>query len=381
MPVAPGSQRRNLLLIGGDATVRGAAAGAAVQLGAVLHTVPDLPAAIPLLLDPPSTYTHVLAPAALAVADIDTLAALVDEVTAHPTRLLLLGAAEDRGPTELAVPVPNREGIEAAVRAAVPEPPPGEALTEEALRDSLHGGRLRMRFQPVVDAVTHRPLALEALARLHHPALGILRPADFLPLAVASGQERSLTGIAAARAMLELKPLPGLQGFYFAINTPLSSLLHVYAVERAVELCAVVGISSNRVVLEMLETVARPELREMAAAVERWRNAGFNVTIDDAGPRLPHWEKLLDLPFTGVKLDGALAAAAPAAVAFARRITALARSRGLFVVAEGVEDAAAADRLRDLGANALQGFHFSRPLPARAVPVWLARHQGSAAAA
>ncbi len=366
-----------LLLVSRDEELRHATELAAATLGATLEMLPDLDAAIPRLLQCDAIFSHVLAPAmpsqgANAAQEIDALAGMVDEVTTTPTRLLLLGAAEDRGPTEVAVPHPDAEGIIAALRHTLATPLPDAALTPEELRSSLHTGNLRMRFQPVVDAVTYRPIALEALARLHHPLLGILRPQDFMATAVASGQERTLTGIAAARTLLELRPLPGLGGLYFAINTPLTMLLHAPAAERAAEMCAVAGVPTRLIVVEALETLIMPDLREVAAALERWRLAGFNVTIDDAGPRLPHWRRLLDLPFTGVKLDGRLAVNTPEAIRTASEIVAQAHARSQYIVAEGVESKAAAVRLRDLGVNALQGFFFSRPLPARAVPVWLA---------
>jgi EAL domain-containing protein (putative c-di-GMP-specific phosphodiesterase class I) len=96
------------------------------------------------------------------------------------------------------------------------------------------------------------------------------------------------------------------------------------------------------------------------------------VTIDDAGPRLPHWRLLVDLPFTGIKLDSVLALDTPDAAAEAAAITSVAKRRGLTVTAEGIEDAVALQRVRKLGVDALQGFLFCRPLPARAVPIWLA---------
>jgi EAL domain-containing protein (putative c-di-GMP-specific phosphodiesterase class I) len=84
----------------------------------------------------------------------------------------------------------------------------------------------------------------------------------------------------------------------------------------------------------------------------------------------------MDLPFTGVKLDKDLVlvlANDPGLQAFTRDIVGVAKSRGLTVTAEGVEDAAAWDRLVGLGVDMAQGFLIARPLLAVAVPVWLRR--------
>ena len=361
-----------LLLMSADQAQQHAASAASSTLGASLTLEPTLAGAITALLRRDTIFTHVLAPATLPESDIDTLAAMVDEVTPTLTRLLLLGGQTDHGPTEIAVPHPDAAGIAEAVRhTSRPFPPPPPPLTGEDVRHALHAGSLRMRFQPVVDAHTLQPLGLESLARLHHPTHGILRPADFMPAAVASGQERALTAIAAARALQELRPQPGLQGLRFAINTPLTTLLQAHAAARAGELCAVAGIHPSRVVMEAIETLDQPDLPALGRALELWRRAGFHITIDDAGPPLPHWRAMLDLPFSGIKLDASLAANTPPAIAMAADIISSARQKGLYVVAEGIESAESAARLRDMGAHALQGFHISRPLPARAVPIWL----------
>jgi EAL domain-containing protein (putative c-di-GMP-specific phosphodiesterase class I) len=366
-----------LLLVGSDAALYREAAAAAFMLGAALDQSPDLDAAIARLLGPDAIFSHVLAPASMAPAETDALAGMADEVTPTLTRLLLLGAAEDRGPTEVAVPMANAAGIVAAVRGTRRTPKPADIeLTAEQVKASLESGNLRMRFQPVVDATTFEPLAMEALARLHHPVLGILRPQDFMPIAIASGLEGELTGAAAERTLQDLRPLSGLSGLYFAFNTPLPILLLDGAAERAAELCGQAGLPTSLLVVEVLETLTMPDYRALAVAMEEWSAAGFHLTIDDAGPRLPHWRELMDMPFTGVKLDGILAEDTPEAVRLAAEITTLARQQRKYVIAEGVENQAAARRLRDLGVNALQGFYFSRPLPARAVPLWLASWKG-----
>jgi EAL domain-containing protein (putative c-di-GMP-specific phosphodiesterase class I) len=80
---------------------------------------------------------------------------------------------------------------------------------------------------------------------------------------------------------------------------------------------------------------------------------------------------MLDLPFSSVKLDGALAGPSQDSASLAATITCAAKRRGLFVIAEGIENESALMRMRSLGVDAVQGFLFCRPLPARALPIWL----------
>jgi EAL domain-containing protein (putative c-di-GMP-specific phosphodiesterase class I) len=363
-----------LLLVGDEPALAEAATAAAFRLGVKIDVMPGVDEALAWLLQAEHLCTHVLAPSTLRPQLLDALAGMVDEVTSRPTPLLLLGADQDQaqGESVIAVKQATPESIAAAVREYrpfAPAEPPG--LTAFMLRASLHGGMIRMRFQPVLDAATLEPIGLEALARLHHPDLGILHPRHFMALAETSGQERALTGIAAAATMVELSRIPGLPERHFGINISLATLCHSHAVERALELCAAAGLHADQVAIEVLETATEPDLRALGAAVGRWRQAGFFVAIDDAGPRLPHWEKLLDMPFTSLKLDGALAGPAPESIALAAAITQAAKRRKLYVIAEGVEDEAALERLRGMGADAVQGFLFCRPLPARALPMWL----------
>ena len=367
-----------LLLVATSPVLQQEATAAASRLGVQIDVLPSLEAALSWLLRPDQLCTHVLVSADMKPHHLDALAGMVDEVTSVPTPLLLLGAAGDHGPSMLAV----QEGAFAAIAQTlrdhlpfVPEKMP--ELSAADLRAALHGGQLRMRFQPIVDAVSLDPVGLEALARLHHPRLGILRPGDFMPQAVASGQERVLTSIVAARAMLDLRGLPGLPSRNISLNVPLSSLCHADAVARACELCAVAGVAPAQIVMELLETAEQPDLRALGAAVEQWRGAGFLVSIDDAGPRLAHWRALVDLPFTGLKLDGVLAGEQGGE---AGEIVDAAKRAGLIVTAEGIEDEAALARMRALGVDALQGFLFCRPLPARALPIWLAEWASGALA-
>ena len=359
-----------LLLVTAAPALQQEAQAAAARLDVHMDVLPNLDAALSWLLRPDQLCTHVLVPADMKPHHLDALAGMVDEVTNLPTPLLLLGGTGDQGPSVLAV----QPGAFAAIaqtlrdhRPFLPEKMP--ELTAADMRTALYGGLLRTRFQPILDAASLAPIGMEALARLHHPRLGILRPGDFMAQAVASGQERVLTLIVAARAMLDLRGMPGRPEQNFSLNVPLSSLCHKDSVARARELCAVAGTAPARIVMELLETEEVPDLRVLGAAVERWRKAGFFVSIDDAGPRLAHWRALLDLPFSGLKLDGVLAGD-PGGQAGV--IVDAAKQAGLWVTAEGIEDEAALTRMRALGVDAVQGFLFCRPLPARALPIWLA---------
>jgi EAL domain-containing protein (putative c-di-GMP-specific phosphodiesterase class I) len=335
-----------------------------------VDTQPDVPSALAWMLPPCRIYSHVLATVPLTSQAIDALAGMLDEVTLVPTPLLLLGSPSSAHAGVRCVYRPDPDGLVLALRSVWhphPELPP---LGSSELAASLHGGGLRMRFQPILRSADLTPLGLEALARVHHTMRGILHPRDFIPLAVASGQERVLTNIAASRSFLELRAGLLNPDMYMTLNLPMITVLHEPAAMRGLELCQVAGITPQRIVLEVLENSVAPDVKVLGRALDVWRGAGFRMAIDDAGPNLPHWRTLIDLPFDILKLDGAIVAD-PAEHDQVERIVTAAKRRGLTVVAEGIEEESSLSRMRALGVDAVQGFLFSRPLPSLAVPEWL----------
>ncbi len=362
----PPADQMSLLLVGDDPVWLAAVRDAAEARGALLDVKATVAEALAWMFRPPRMHTHVLAIAPLAPFETDALAGMLDEVTLQPIRLLLLGS--DVGHGNMVQPVFSADGLDAALSKPWRTSPAGlPPLAATDLAHSLHHGNLRMRFQPIVSAATLAPIGVEALARLHHPQRGILHPRAFIPLAVQSHQERVLTAIATARTVLELAYAPAVCALSITLNVPLPTLFNLSAVERACELCAVVGMTPERIMIEVVETPERPDFVVLARALERWMSAGFRIAIDDAGPALPHWRDMLQLPFNALKLDGTIAGD----VSLCADIVEAAKRAGLFVVAEGIEDEATAQRMRGLGVDALQGFLYSRPLPVMALPLWL----------
>ncbi len=371
-PAVPGLLR--LLLVGSDERAQQAAETASGRLGAVLDVVADVHTAMAHLLQHGSIYACVLAVAPLAMQSADALAGMLDEVTQHPIPLLLLGCESAGGSTTVeCVADVTPEAIVAVLSQPARMPVGAPPLTASELVSALHGGGLRMRFQPIIDATDLTPIGVEALARVHTRQRGILHPKDFIPATLACGRERVLTGIAAARTFLELRNQVCGAHLFVSINLPVASVLHPGSLTRAVELCAVARVKPSQVMVELLESRTLPDIDALRDALEAWQQAGFRTAIDDAGPELPHWRELLDLPFNVVKLDGNLAAD-PASGELLTAIVTEAKKRDRFVIAEGIENQSSLERVRALGVDAVQGFLFARPLPALAVPLWLRQH-------
>jgi len=167
-------------------------------------------------------------------------------------------------------------------------------------------------------------------------------------------------------------------GLSVSLNFPLDVLLGTDAMARLETQRQAAGVPVERLVIELTESQAVRDLVALRGAVEDARRAGYRIVIDDVGPAVAGLDKLLDLPFTGIKLDKELILRLETAadvVVEVERIVILAKARGLTVVAEGVEHVGVWHRLRALGVDQAQGFLVGHPLPAAAVPVWLASWQ------
>jgi|GEM_PF-3112635 len=389
----PSAGTHRLLLVGGGPLWRDVVRQAADRIGATVEVQPDAQGALEAMMPqalpshrggrhrPGSGYAYVLAAARPQSRAADALAGMMDEVMPSPRgRLILLGSAGLRqGAAIPHVATAEVAAVEAALRHW-PEHPPSDLppIGAADLDSALHGGGLRMRFQPIVSATDLAPIGLEALARLHHHQRGILHPKDFIPVTIACGREQMLAGVAAARTYRDIGCRLGLATFcrqggtelFVSLNLPISTIVEDQAVQRGLALCAAARVSPARILLEVLETPTLPDVPRLHLALDRWRAAGFRIAIDDAGPALPHWQALMDLPFDVLKLDGAMVAD-PAHQPLMARIVQTAKAHGRFVIAEGVENAACLTRALAVGVDGLQGFMFSRPLPALAVPIWL----------
>jgi EAL domain-containing protein (putative c-di-GMP-specific phosphodiesterase class I) len=260
-----------------------------------------------------------------------------------------------------------------------PEPHPamlphGDADRRAAVGEALGADGVRALYQPMVWLSNRRPGGMEALARLEHPRLGRLTPAQFLPAAEAAGLLDRLTEGMVARVFGEWsrQQLRAL-GMGIGLNLPLDVMLRGDLAARLESRCTASGLTPFNIVLELTETQPVLDVPALGAAVAALRGRGYRVSMDDVGPGQRDPTALLRLPFTSVKLDMALvhrAADSTEARSYLRWLIGAAHDGGMIVVAEGIEDADTWGRMQTLGVDAGQGFAIARPMPAAAVPQW-----------
>jgi len=242
---------------------------------------------------------------------------------------------------------------------------------EARLRRALKAGELELHYQPQASLADGTINSVEALLRWNSPELGWVSPAEFIPLAEETGLIHPIgawvldTAIAQAGAWQDA----GLRPIRMCINVS-ARQLNDRLPEIASRALARAGLPASSVELEITESVKVTRDTGTEAALEALRVLGIGIALDDFGMGYATFDYLRRLPVRTLKLDGSFVRGVCHNTDDAAIIAAsvsLARSLGLRTVAEGVETAEQCARIRKLGSDDGQGYHFCRPLPAAAI--------------
>lgn len=255
------------------------------------------------------------------------------------------------------------------------------------LREAVEIGALDHVYQPVLDLRTGRIAGFETLVRWQHETEGTITPRDFLPLAAELGLMAELD-LASMEAALEVKhrlAMAGWRDVSMSFNASSDLLRHPSFINRLVFGAQAAGMDRSQIAIEVLETTVfadEGDCGSPARIIRDLREAGFEVFLDDFGMGYAGLAHLAELAITGIKIDKALVnriLTNETSAKIVATIIELGRDLNLRIIAEGVEDAATADRLRAMGCPMVQGFWLSKPIPGDLVPDFL--RQGGPAAA
>jgi EAL domain-containing protein (putative c-di-GMP-specific phosphodiesterase class I) len=216
-------------------------------------------------------------------------------------------------------------------------------------------------YQPVVRLPDGTPTAVEALARWVAPHGMHIPPQTFVAMAEGAGLGAVLDAMVMDLACREVQAA-GLE-LDIHVNIGAARLGNREFEETVVRTLARHDIASDRLVLEVTETVPIVDLAEGAAAIDRLRAIGVSVALDDFGAGFNSLTYLHALPVQIVKLDRSLAVGAESArgLALYRSVIVLCSTLGLNVVAEGIESQSLADTVFAAGCRMAQGYLFGRP--------------------
>jgi diguanylate cyclase (GGDEF)-like protein/PAS domain S-box-containing protein len=275
----------------------------------------------------------------------------------------------------LAMRQAKQSGLGLGVFVAEPEDPTARRLTLlSELREGIPRGELVLHYQPKIDLATRRTTGVEALVRWQHPVNGLLTPAEFMPEAGRSELIEPLTSWVLDEALKQQREWrdAGLD-LTMAVNISARSLTRGSSLPDTVaQLTDTWKVSPGTLILELTENALIDA--EGPVVLELLHAMGERVAIDDFGTGHSSLVYLQRLPIDEIKVDRSfvmnLATVSSDAV-IVRSTIDLAHNLGLTVVAEGVEDEVALGMLIEYGCDCVQGYLFSRPLPAEALTPWL----------
>ena len=239
---------------------------------------------------------------------------------------------------------------------------------ESALHQALERDELVLHYQPKVDLRSGGITGAEALVRWNHPERGLLLPGDFVPVAEQSGQVVALGEfvIAGACEQLQSWQSDGLPPLSVSVNVSARQLRHGL-VEFVAAALRHTALDPHQLELELTESAALDSLDITVRELEELRAMGVRCTIDDFGTGYCGLSYLSQLPIDGLKIDKSfIHAVSDTAASIVAAIIALGHSLGLTVTGEGVETSEQLACLMRHGCDEMQGFFFSRPLPAEA---------------
>jgi len=244
--------------------------------------------------------------------------------------------------------------------------------------------QFELLYQPKVDLRSGRLFGVEALIRWHHPEQGLISPERFIGLAEESGLIVPIGDWVLRTACVQAAAwrAAGLAPVSMSVNVSARQFEDKRLVERIADALRASGLPPEGLELEVTESLIMRDLGRSVDKMRELKAMGVSLSIDDFGTGYSSLSALKSFPISRLKIDKSFVAdladsADDQAIALA--VISLGHKLNLRVIAEGVETEQQRDFLRANDCDEMQGYLFSRPLPAHALARLLAGSQGDAA--
>jgi len=250
---------------------------------------------------------------------------------------------------------------------------------ERELRAALSTGQLRVYYQPQVDLTDGSIVGVEALVRWQHPRHGLIEPAEFLPVAEETGLITQVDEWVQVHAFAEVAEWrrAGFGDVRLSVNMSSQQLEQDAFLERFLENLDASGLAADRVKIEITENAIMRDMEVIVPKLRALRKSGVRIAIDDFGTGYSSLSYLQRFPVNTLKIDRSFVGDIRADLGDAsiiNAIVAMARGLKLDLIAEGVETRTQLKYLRSQGCREVQGFIFSRPIPAGEIKSLLQRN-------
>ena len=242
-------------------------------------------------------------------------------------------------------------------------------VLETSLRVAFENNELVVFYQPQVNGKTNQIIGMEALVRWKHPVMGLISPAKFIPLAESTGFIVEIDRFVMRTAMTQMVKWyeKGLNPGVLAMNLAVKQLQQEDFVSFFENLIKETRCKSEWVELEVTESQIMSKPEEAIKILNKISNIGIELAVDDFGTGYSSLAYLKKLPIDKLKIDQSFVRDLPEDeddIAIAKAVIALATSLNLNIIAEGVETKEQKDFLVQNGCKNIQGYYYSKPIPA-----------------
>jgi diguanylate cyclase (GGDEF)-like protein len=250
---------------------------------------------------------------------------------------------------------------------------------ESALRQAIENDELEVYYQPQIDAMTEKLVGSEALLRWNHPALGMISPAEFIPIAESSGQIIAIGEWVLRTALEQLKTWidAGMEPFLMAINLSAVQFRHPKLLSLILSVLQESGVSSEYLELELTESITMQDPMNAIAIMNELHSHGIRMSIDDFGTGYSSLSYLKKFSVYKLKIDQSFICDIGENIDdrnIVKTIISMAHNLNMITIAEGVETRDQLEFLQQNGCNEIQGYYFSKPIPASEFEAFVKQH-------
>ena len=247
-----------------------------------------------------------------------------------------------------------------------------------SLRDRALFDQLALYYQPKISLQDGRVCGLEALLRWHHPTLREVYPDNFIPVAERAGVMRQITHWVLRNTVNQMEQWQN-AGYpqHVAVNLSVRNLADETLPQEIRQILDDYSVAPSAITLEVTESSMMANPRLAQEILNKLNALGFLTSIDDFGSGYSSLAYLKKLPATEIKIDKSFVLNMThdeSDAVIVHSTIALAHNMGYRVVAEGVENAETLELLQVLGCDVVQGFYFSKAMPAEQVLAWVQAH-------
>ncbi|MBX9589898.1 MAG: EAL domain-containing protein [Hyphomonadaceae bacterium] len=239
---------------------------------------------------------------------------------------------------------------------------------EVDMRKALAANQFELHYQPIVNLATNEISAFEALLRWRHPERGLIPPGTFIPLAEEIGFILPLGEWAMRQACATAASWP--DGIKVAVNLSPVQFRNPGLVQVIMSALAASGLPPERLEIEITETILLQNSETTLDILYQLRALGVMIAMDDFGTGYSSLSYLQSFPFDRIKIDRSFVkdiGESVGSINIVRAVVAMAKGLGMATTAEGVETEEQREKVRSEGCTEMQGFLFSKPLPAEEI--------------